>query len=144
MSVADRIPCLCAALRRASRAVTRLYDEQMQVSGLSSTQYTLLSVLSAAGPMPQHELADILAADPTTLSRVLATMHGRAWIRPHAGDDRRVKLWGIAPAGRRTLEKAEPGWKAAQERMARLLGEPAFAEVRASLLRVGTVAAEDL
>lgn len=143
MVPADRIPCLCAALRRASRAVTRLYDEQMQSTGLSSTQYTLLSVLSAKGPTPQHELADILAADPTTLSRVLALMQTHAWIRPQSSDDRRVKVWAIAPQGSRTLHRAAPGWKAAQDQMARMLGSGEFAALRSTLLRVGTLAAAD-
>jgi DNA-binding MarR family transcriptional regulator len=143
MMAADRIPCLCAALRRASRAVTRLYDEQMQASGLSSTQYTLLSVLSGKGPTAQHELADILAADPTTLSRVLALMRKHGWIGAGSSDDRRVKVWTITREGTRTLERATPGWKSAQERLSGMLGAPEFSQLRGALLRVGTLASAE-
>src|SRR3954453_21858810 len=35
------MPCLCGVLRQASRAVTRIYDEELRGTGLRVTQYTL-------------------------------------------------------------------------------------------------------
>jgi hypothetical protein len=32
-------PCLCTAVRQASRAVTRIYDAELRGAGLRSTQY---------------------------------------------------------------------------------------------------------
>ncbi len=49
-------PCLCNALRQASRAVSRLYDEELRGVGLRTTQYLLAPVAApvrrgpAAGP----------------------------------------------------------------------------------------------
>jgi DNA-binding PadR family transcriptional regulator len=50
-------PCLCNALRRASRAVSRLYDEELRGTGLRTTQYSLLSLLDRAGEVRQRELS---------------------------------------------------------------------------------------
>jgi uncharacterized protein len=43
------MPCLCNALRQATRAVSRLYDEELCGVGLRTTQNSLLRRLSAAG-----------------------------------------------------------------------------------------------
>ena len=40
------IPCFCNALRQASRAVSRLYDEELRGIGLRITQLSLLRVLA--------------------------------------------------------------------------------------------------
>src|ERR1700731_3335589 len=42
-------PCLCFALRQASRAVSRFYDEELRTVGLRTTQYSLLRFLQASG-----------------------------------------------------------------------------------------------
>ncbi|HZD40950.1 MAG TPA: hypothetical protein VE131_09530 [Terriglobales bacterium] len=39
------LPCACANLRRAARAVTRLYDQELRGTGLNVTQLTLLQAL---------------------------------------------------------------------------------------------------
>jgi hypothetical protein len=39
------IPCLCSTLRRASRAVSRLYDEELRGTGLRATRYALRNLL---------------------------------------------------------------------------------------------------
>ena len=41
--------CFCNALRQASRAVSRLYDEELRGVGLRTTQYSLLRQLSRSG-----------------------------------------------------------------------------------------------
>src|SRR6266851_4014381 len=48
-------PCLCNALRQATRAVSRLYDEDLRGVGLRTTQYSLLRHLRAAGEAKLHE-----------------------------------------------------------------------------------------
>ena len=42
-------PCLRDALRQASRALSRLYDQELRRGGLRTTQYSLLARLSYAG-----------------------------------------------------------------------------------------------
>ena len=39
------LPCACANLRRAARAVTRDYEAALKATGLNPTQHTLLQAL---------------------------------------------------------------------------------------------------
>jgi DNA-binding MarR family transcriptional regulator len=111
------LPCTCANLRRASRAVTQLYDDALRDTGLRTTQFTLLQVLSLAGELTQGELGEFLAIDSTTLTRTLAPLEDRGWIRSRPGADRRERYWAITAAGRALLKKAQPAWETAQRRM---------------------------
>src|SRR5213593_637056 len=43
------LACACASLRRAARAVTQLYDTELQGTGLRATQFTLLQALERKG-----------------------------------------------------------------------------------------------
>ena len=63
--------CMCETVRRASRALTQLYDETLRPLGLRATQFTILQVLSRTGELSQGELGQILAMDSTTLTRTL-------------------------------------------------------------------------
>ena len=36
------LPCMCASLRRAARALTQLYDDALRPLGLRATQFTVL------------------------------------------------------------------------------------------------------
>jgi len=119
------LPCACASLRRAARAVTQLYDAALRDTGLRATQFTLLQVLQRRGESMQGELGDFLALDSTTLSRTLQPLAARRWIKSRSGDDRRAALWSITAEGRRRLERATPAWEAAQQRLRdRIGGDP--------------------
>ena len=122
----DRIPampCACASLRRTARAVTQVYGRIMRDSGLEITQFTLLQVLHGGGEVTQGTLGKYLAMDSTTLSRTLRLLEKRDLIAVRPGRDRRERLWRITPAGKRTLEQAQPSWKEAQSLLRRALGE---------------------
>src|SRR5437868_1305593 len=47
------LPCMCASLRRASRALTQRYDDALRPLGLTITQFTILQALSLAGEISQ-------------------------------------------------------------------------------------------
>ena len=104
------LPCLCGALRQASRAVSRLYDDELRVVGLRTTQYSLLQVLARAGPIRQGELSGLTSLDETTLTRNLRPLLDARWIAVRSGDDRREKLVTITKAGTAKLARpARPG-----------------------------------
>src|SRR5271170_4229399 len=84
-----RLPCACANLRRASRAVTQFYDAVLRPSGLRVTQFTLLQALSEAPEISQRQLAELIGIDSTTLTRTLAPLRRKGWLRFQAGTDRR-------------------------------------------------------
>src|SRR5438105_3322931 len=109
-------PCLCNALRRASRAVSRLYDEELRRVGLRSTQYSLLSLLHRSGEVRQGDLGPLTVLDETTVTRTLRPLVDRGWVAVRAGKDKRERLISITGAGTAKLAKARPAWERAQER----------------------------
>jgi DNA-binding MarR family transcriptional regulator len=110
------LPCACANLRRAARAVTRLYDQELRGSGLNPTQFTLLMVLEIVGDVTQGELGRMLALDSTTLTRTLKLLLTRGSIRAVQRDDRRERHLSLTPSGRHRLHRAQPNWERAQKR----------------------------
>jgi DNA-binding MarR family transcriptional regulator len=117
------VHCLCGALRQASRAVSRLYDEELRAVGLRTTQYSLLSVLAKAGQVRQGDLSGLTSLDETTLTRNLRPLLDARWIAVRSGDDRREKLVTITKAGTAKLAEARPAWERAQTRMQSLMPE---------------------
>ena len=110
-------PCLCFALRQASRAVSRLYDEELRRIGLRTTQYSLLRYLKHVGAVRQRDLGALVSLDETTLTRNLRPLLKAGWVAIDTGKDRREKLVHLTDAGAAKLSKARPAWERAQERM---------------------------
>jgi DNA-binding MarR family transcriptional regulator len=135
-------PCLCNALRQASRAVSRLYDEEMRGVGLRTTQYSLLRVLARAGPIRQGDLSELTSLDETTLTRNLPLLVKAGWIAIRRGEDRREKLVTITEAGTAKLSEARPAWERAQARMQTLLPERTWQGLLAILPEVARLTAE--
>ena len=92
-------PCLCNALRQASRAVSRLYDEELRGVGLRTTQYSLLRHLSRSGEVRQRDLSGLTSLDETTLTRNLRPLKKRGWVAVRGGEDRREKWFTITESG---------------------------------------------
>jgi DNA-binding MarR family transcriptional regulator len=130
------LPCMCACLRSAARGITRRYSERMADAGLGATQFTLLMVLRHAGPVRQGDLADLISADSTTLTRTLALIEREGWAASEVGEDRRERRWSITPSGRRKLERAMPLWDAAQAETRSKLDEGEWDMLRRLLAKV--------
>ena len=135
-------PCLCAALRQASRAVTRIYDAGLRAIGLRVTQFALLSLLSRSGEVRQGELGEIASLDETTLTRSLRPLKKSGWVTIRAGADRREKLVAITEAGKEKVEQARPAWSRAQERLRRALPDWTWDSLFAALPDVTKAASE--
>ena len=72
-------PCLCAALRQASRAVTRIYDTGLRATGLRvDPAFALLSLLGRSGEVRQGDLGEMASLDETTLTRSLRPLRKAA------------------------------------------------------------------
>ena len=136
------LPCACASLRRAARAVTQLYEAELRGTGLRSTQLTLLQVLARKDGLAQGALGELLAIDSTTLSRTLQPLAEKGWIEARAGEDRRVLNWSITAAGRKKLTSAEPAWEAAQRTLRAKLGAERWDDLLAELALVAGQASE--
>jgi hypothetical protein len=99
------LSCACASLRRASRAVTQLYDAYLRSVGLRATQFTLLQAVARAKGITQGRLGEFLALDSTTLSRELTVR------------------------GRREYQRVMPVWEEAQQRLRRAVGPARWSEL---------------
>ena len=129
-NVSDRsfvtLPCLCANLRRATRAMTQLYEQALRPLGLRATQFTILQVLERTGEITQGDLGRILATDSTTLTRTLHVMLRHGWIAERPGDDHRQRWLRLAKSGRTQLACATPIWSQLQAKLARELGNESW------------------
>lgn len=114
--------CAAANVRKASRAVTRLYADFLGKAGLEPAQYTLLVACSIAEGATVSRLADALAMDRSALARNLAVMERRGLLRVKPGDDRRTRRVALTAKGQSTLAEALPHWQAAQNKVERKFG----------------------
>lgn len=116
------VPCVGFNTRRATRLITQYYDNALMPSGIRSTQYSLLSLLSMMGEAPMQEVAYVLAMDRTTLTRNLNPLLRRGLVKVKVGKDRRARSLTITPKGQSTLGRALPLWQAAQSRIVDAIG----------------------
>jgi DNA-binding MarR family transcriptional regulator len=129
------LPCYCATLRQAARAVTVLYEDTLAGSGLHATQYTALQLLESVPNLTTTELAEALGIDQTTATRTLALIRKAGFASDTVGDDRRQRRWIVTTQGQALLQKLRPRWEAAQEVFEKRLGRTeAIALKRASYL----------
>jgi DNA-binding MarR family transcriptional regulator len=113
-STAD-LPCACTTLRKASRAVARLYEGHLAEAGLSATQFAILRALERRGTSSLRPLADELVMDRTSLYRALAPLERDGLVLIEAdASDARARRASLTEAGRARIAEALPHWRAAQ------------------------------
>lgn len=130
-----QLPCACTSMRRATRAVTRLYDRELRETGLRSTQFTLLQALEIAGELTQGDLASLLSLDSTTLTRSLRPLLDAGWVKSEPGEDRRERHFRLTASGLRKYQDGAPAWRRAQNHLKRAVGR-GWDELEQSLRRV--------
>src|SRR3989442_13859604 len=91
--------CACGRLRRATRALTQLYDDLMAPSGLRITQFSLLGTLARNGTARISDLADSLLLDRTALSRTLDPLLERGLVSLVSGRDERTREESLTRPG---------------------------------------------
>jgi len=123
------LPCMCANLRRAARAVTQFYEAELRPTGLSSSQFTILQALSITGDVTQGRLGEILTMDSTSLTRTLAIMSRQGWLEKRRGTDRREWQIRLSKAGEKQLSTALPYWEKAQTLLRQQLGRSQSSEL---------------
>ncbi|KJV26135.1 MarR family winged helix-turn-helix transcriptional regulator [Luteibacter yeojuensis] len=132
--------CNCGALRKASRRVSRLYDEALAPIGLGSSQHTLLVEISrweGSQAPTLWELAESMVMDRTTIARNLKPLErdGYVAIRP-SKTDRRSKLVSLTAAGTAKVAESKPYWLQAQKAFERAFGAKEAAVLREQLLSI--------
>ncbi|HET6632314.1 MAG TPA: MarR family winged helix-turn-helix transcriptional regulator [Rhodanobacteraceae bacterium] len=120
--------CLCLAARRASRTITRRFDQALRPHGLRATQFTLLAALSLGGQQSISALAELLGNDRTTITRNLGVVAGHGWVRVEPDPaDARSRVASITDEGRHALESALATWREVQHALSAEMGGEAVA-----------------
>ena len=125
----DVTACTLAIVRKASRAISQVYDAALQPANIKATQFTLLSTLSKRGSLPLSQLADVMVMDRTTLTRNLQPLLKRDLLAITPGNDRRVRNVNLSPKGKRLLDTAVPFWRSAQTQLVDGLGRERWASL---------------
>jgi len=136
------LPCYCATVRQAARAITVLYEQMLADTGLHATQYTALQLLDSAPNLSTTELAEALGVDQTTATRTLALIKKAGLASDTVGLDRRQRRWTLSAQGQSLMRQLTPRWTAAQEAFEKRLGRAeAEALKNASYLAASTLCA---
>jgi DNA-binding MarR family transcriptional regulator len=109
-------------VRRASRALTQLYDDALADCGLRITQFSLLRNLAREGTVRVSDLAAKLLIERTALSRTLDPLVAAGYVRVERGRDARTREVSITRAGRTAVAAALGPWRRVQGEVARKLG----------------------
>src|SRR5713226_3469051 len=136
------LPCACQNLRRVTRLVTRIYDQELRKTGIEITQFGLLTALSIVGEANQKALSVGFAMDSTTLTRTLALLRKQGWIQTRPGKDKRERLIRLTEAGKKQLASAQPHWQAAERRLRKTLGPVGWKQMQVAVAQVTSAAAE--
>jgi DNA-binding MarR family transcriptional regulator len=116
-------PCNCINLRRASQAITEVYDEFLEPSGLKISQYALLKNIMQFGPVSVSDLALTIRLDRTTLVRNLKPLEMRGLIMDASAKGSRNRQLVLTDQGNKTLQGAVSLWLAAQDGIEQYLGK---------------------
>ena len=136
------LPCACQNLRRLTRLVTRIYDQELRKSDIEITQFGLLTALDIVSEANQKTLSAGFAMDSTTLTRTLALLRRQGWIHVRSGKDRRERVFRLTEAGKRQIAAAQPHWEAAERRLRKTLGPSGWKQMQTTVAQATNAATE--
>lgn len=115
--------CTCSNLRKATRALTLMYDQALRPSGLRTTQSLLLAQIQVSAPITKKPLARKMLMHRTALARNLKLLEQKGLIKIEPGHDRRERIVGLTIRGQESLKRAYPFWQHAQCKVANHCGK---------------------
>ncbi len=132
--VKDPNVCNSAALRKATRRVTQLYDSVLAPCGLRSSQRSILLHISRAGDPTMTDLARAIVLDRSALAHNMKPLERDGYVIQIRDDqDGRSKRMRLTPLGRRKLTESTRLWHQAQKKFEAAYGVDRAASLRAAL-----------
>lgn len=130
--------CICFNLRKATRIVTRSYENAVKPLGLKATQFSILAALAGRPPVAMAALAGVMGLERTSLTRNLRPLEQRGWVQVECpAQDRRARQIRLTAAGAEVLRQAVPLWRLAQsetiDRLQTEFGSDAWPDLRQRL-----------
>lgn len=113
--------CMCLSIRKASRNITQVYNDQFKGLGINITQFSVLAILAGIGKQTITKVAHQLGSERTTVTRAIAILEKKKFINIVLGADKRERLLAISKKGTEILNLARPHWKSAQLKIEHLL-----------------------
>ena len=100
-------PTLGFLLHEVARLIRRRFEQNARGSGLTRSQWQLLTYLAKNEGINQARLAELIEIEPITLGRIADKLETLMFIKrnPHP-TDRRRRLLHLMPAARSRLEQA--------------------------------------
>ena len=134
-SPADLV-CNAAAVRKAARRVTQLYDDALRPTGLRLTQFSLLAAVDRREEAPPTlaELARAMVIDRSALGHNLRPLARDGLVALREGlKDRRERRIVLTGPGKAKLGEARALWRLAQDRFHEVFGPEEARALRAVL-----------
>lgn len=132
--------CHCFAARQAARVVTQIYDKHLKSLGLTSSQFSILSMIGGHESIAVAELADLLGMERTSVVRALKPLYRDGFITdaPCASDSRRMLL-SLTKSGQSKHKEAMPLWQSAQNEWTNKIGSERANHLRDELISIANV-----
>ena len=121
-------------LRKASRAVTQMYDDILAPTGFRSTQIVVLIALACKRDVSLATLARTLVVSPSTLSRNLRPLERDGFIEI-VSKGKRQKSVQLTEAGELALQEAMPYLSKADEKFTNMVGMDQWQTLNKELAR---------
>jgi len=128
--------CNCLNLRRASQAITHVYDELLKPCGLRVNQFSLLAHIKGLEPISVSDLALAMRLDRTTLVRNLRSLEEQGFIEDIAATGARSRQLKLTEKGLKLTLEAEAVWSEAQNSLVNYLGKEEVATLTELLSKI--------
>ena len=115
--------CFCANMRKASRALSKLYNSALEECGLPSTQYSLLSHLKRLGPVSFTALSKDIRLERTTLVRNLRLLETQGYVEITGNTRPNPHFIRLTPAGEALQARGKRYWNNAQATVRDMLSD---------------------
>ena len=134
-----RRSCLGTRVGRLHRVVARRFDGALRPLGLTMPQVEILaSLVLQDAPVRPSELAEVLMAERSTVSRNLAALGDRGWVEAaEVSPTGRSMAFAATPEGERVFVSAREAWSEAQASVVGSLGPETAATLDAWLDGLG-------
>jgi DNA-binding MarR family transcriptional regulator len=125
--------CASFNFRRTARAVTRMYDDALQESGMRSTQWAILVSIAKSQPVAIGAVSDVLVVDRTTLTRSLRLLEREGLLTISKRSTMRQRFLSLTEKGEDALRRSLPAWRKAHQRFVDTVGSQYWIDLRNEL-----------
>ncbi len=123
--------CLTFSSQRIARSLGRQMELALQPVGLTSQQFTTLTILKHSKGMATSELAEIMGVERTTMTRNIEQLRRKNWLEPTKTEDQRVRAFQLTKTGNDLQSDALPLWQAQQTKFLNDLGTETATNLKA-------------